>query len=215
MKRTTALLAGVCALAFARAAAAKDDDVTKNLDLKGFDRIDISGVFEMDVRVGPDFSIELSGPEYEMEITRASVKNGVLHLDQKDHHRHRRNNRENVRAVITMPDIAGFDVSGVVDGSVAGVDAGDFEIDISGVADLKVDGECDNLRADVSGVGDLDADALECRVVKVRVSGVGDASVFARDEVDAHVSGMGEINVYGSPKRVSKSAGMFGEITVH
>lgn len=217
MKSAIMFAAGATALVLAAAAFAKDSDdiVTKNFDLTGFDSIDVSGVYELDVRVGPDFSIELSGPAYEMERVEASVRNGVLHLDQKERRRRWGDNRQGVDAVITLPSLAAIDISGVVDGAIAGVNSDRFEVDISGVGDIRFDGECGALDARVSGVGDLDADALECRVVTVRVSGVGDASVYASEEVDARVSGMGDIDVYGSPERVSKSDSMFAEITVH
>lgn len=217
MKSAIMLAAGVSALVFAGTASAKDNDdiVTKSFDLDGFDSIDVSGVYELDVRVGPDFSIELSGPDYEMERVEVSVKNGVLHLDQEDRRHGWRNHRKGVDAVIMLPSLAGLEISGVVEGSIAGVDSENFELDISGVGDMELDGECGTLDAHVSGVGDLDADALECRIVSVRVSGVGDASVYAREEVDARVSGMGDIDVYGSPQKVSTSDSMFAEITVH
>ena len=78
-----------------------------------------------------------------------------------------------------------------------------------------LNGECGSFDADVSGVGDLEAKGLQCRVVSVEVSGVGSASVYASDEVDAEVSGMGDIDVYGSPEKVRKESSMFAEVTVH
>lgn len=206
-------------LAFGAAAAHADDDdiVTQTLDLTGFDRIEIAGVYEMDVRVGPDFSIEISGPDYEMERVQASVSNGVLELDMKDRRRGRRHRgkRDGVEARITLPLLRGLDVSGVVDGDVSGIDTDAFDVNISGVGDVELTGECGSLDARLSGVGDLDAQGLECNNVSVRVSGVGDADVYARDSVDARVSGMGDIDVYGSPENVKKSNSMFADITIH
>ncbi len=213
----------VAAVAFgiATTAAARDSDkITRNLDLSGFDRIEISGVYELNVSVGSDYSIELSGPEYEMQRVEASVKNGVLVLDRRDRKRGEKRrrwneNREGIDAVITLPSLIGFEVSGVVDGKITGVDSDRFDLDISGVGDVEIDGECGTLDADVSGVGDLDAEGLQCRVVLVEVSGVGSASVYASEDVDAKVSGMGDIDVYGSPEKVRKENSMFADITVH
>ena len=88
MKNFAGLAASVLALGIAGAAVADDDDiVTENYDLTGFDSIEIAGVYDLDVRVGPDFSVELSGPQYEMDRVEASVKNGVLHLDMSDQKR--------------------------------------------------------------------------------------------------------------------------------
>ncbi len=221
MNKFAFISVSILAIGAAGAAIAKDDKniVTKDLELTGFDRIDVSGVYELDVEVGKEFSIELSGPDDEMNLVETSVKNGVLYLDQREakrgERRRWRNNREGIDAKITLPSLVALEVSGVVEGSIANIDSEKFKLEISGVGDLELDGECGSLDADVSGVGDLDADALECRSVSVKVSGVGDASVFARDEVDARVSGMGDIDVYGSPEKVSKSDSMFADITVH
>ena len=211
----------VLAIGIATTAAAKDSDkITRNLDLAGFDRIEISGVYEMNVAVGADYSIELSGPQDEMDWVEASVKNGVLILDQRDRERGEKrrrwhNSREGIDAVITLPSLIGVDVTGVVDGEISGIDSERFDIDISGVGDVDLDGECGTLDADVSGVGDLEAKDLQCRVVSVEVSGVGSASVYASEEVDAEVSGMGDIDVYGSPEKVRKENSMFADITIH
>ncbi|MEO1136295.1 MAG: head GIN domain-containing protein [Pseudomonadota bacterium] len=210
--------AAAFAVAIAGGASADDDTVrSETLDLVGFDRIKIAGVYELDVRVGDDFSITLTGPAYEMDRVEASVENGALVLDQRRKNRNmrNRNTRDGVEAVITMPSLTALNVSGVVDGSVAGVDADNFDLNVSGVGDINIDGECGVLDAKVSGVGDLNARNLECREAEIRVSGVGSASVFASDEIDAKISGMGDIDVYGSPEQVRKNSGMFAEITVH
>ncbi len=208
---------GILALAAAGAALAKDeqDIVAKDYDLVGFDRIDISGVYEIEVRIGKDFSIALSGPDKEMARVEATVENGVLYLDQSKAKHRKRHKRHGIDAKITLPSLVGLEVSGVVEGSVADIDAEKFALQISGVGDVALSGECGAFDAKVSGVGDLDAKALECRSVDIAVSGVGDASVFARDEVDARVSGMGDIDVYGGPESVQKSSSMFADITVH
>ena len=115
----------------------------------------------------------------------------------------------------SVMELTALKISGVVDGHVSDVDADNFSINISGVGDLEVDGECGALDANLSGVGDLDARGLECATAEVKVSGVGSAVVFASDAVDAKVSGMGDIDVYGSPSKVSKNKSMFADITVH
>lgn len=210
--------ASAAAAAVAGAANADDDTMrSQTLDLAGFDRIEIAGVYDLDVRVGPDFSITLTGPAYEMDRVEASVENGALVLDQRKRKKRekKRNQRDGVEAVITLPSLTALKVSGVVDGQVADVDSDRFDLNLSGVGDITIDGECGVLDARVSGVGDLSARNLECREADVRVSGVGSASVFASDEIDARISGMGDIDVYGSPEQVRKNSGMFAEITVH
>jgi len=217
MKSTFIIAAGVAALAASAAWAHDSEKVSKTLALTDFEKIDIAGVYEINVKVGPSYSIALSGPQDEMDRVEASVKNGVLVLSQRDRKRGERNRNHNhgVEAVITMPSLKGFEVSGVVDGEIDGIDSDTFELEVSGVGDIEMNGQCGNLKAQVSGVGDLDAEGFECRSVDVDVSGVGSASVFASEEVAAHISGMGDIDVYGKPEKVEKNKSMFSDITVH
>ncbi len=193
----------------------KSEDVTQTLDLTGFDQIEIAGVFEVNVTVGGDFSVTVSGAPSEMERLEASVQNGELILDREDHTFGKRNWRDlGLTAEITLPALTAIDIAGVADGSVTGVDADNFEVDLSGVGDLTIAGTCGRLDADVSGVGDFNGQGLECRDVEIDVSGIGDASVFASESVDASVSGIGSIDIYGSPQQVKKSNSFIASINV-
>jgi hypothetical protein len=194
----------------------KSNDATKTLELRDFERIDVKGVFELDVTVGSDFAVTVSGPQDELDRVEASVVEGRLILDQKHKIKGmRRHGHDGVTARVTMPALKAVNVSGVVDGEISGVAATEFDVDISGVGDLEIAGTCEDLDADVSGVGDLDASELRCKNVNVTVSGVGEASVYASEAVAASVSGMGEINVDGSPKSVQKNGGLFADINVN
>lgn len=196
----------------------KSSDVVRTVELRDFEKIKIKGVYELDVTVGPDFAIELSGKAEDLDRAEASVENGVLVLDQKRRERGekiRRHGHDGVTAKISMPSLVAIDVAGVVDGSVRGISAEGFRADLSGVGDLELEGSCTALEASVSGVGDLDAENLRCANVSVSVSGVGDAKVYASESVDASVSGMGDISVSGSPKQVEKSGSLFSDIDVN
>ncbi len=189
----------------------------RTIGLKDFTAIEISGAYDLDVEVGGDYSIRLSGPAEDMARAEASVENGALLLGAKKrlrgikHH----GDRDGLRAVVTMPTLDRLSVSGVTDADIRGVDAGLFEVHLSGVGEVTIAGRCGNLEARVSGVGELNAEDLRCAVADVSLSGMGEASIYAREAASAEVSGMGEINVYGSPKKVDKRGGFFAEITVH
>ena len=193
----------------------KSKDVTQTLDLAGFDRIDIAGVFEVDVTVGGDFAVTVSGAPDQMDRLDATVENGVLKLDQ-DEIRFGKNRWRNqgMSAPISLPSLNGFDLAGVADGDVTGIDAEDFRVDIAGVGDLTLTGSCGRFDAQVSGVGDLNAKGLECREVDIDVSGVGSAAVFASESVDASVSGIGSVDIYGSPSKVEKTNSFIASINV-
>lgn len=193
----------------------RGDDAVRSVDLRDFNRIDVRGVFELDVEVGgEDYSISLSGDEGDLDRVEARVEEGELILDQKKREKGYRRGHDSVTATINMPALSAIEASGVVDGGVQGVAAGAFKVEVSGVGDMEIAGTCDSLKAEVSGVGDLDAEALQCKTVDVTVSGVGDAKVYASEAVKATVSGMGQISVSGSPATVEKNGGMFSSINV-
>lgn len=190
-------------------------DVTQTYDFEGFDQIAVGGVYELDVQVGSDFSVRISGAPEEMARVEAEVEDGVLRLDQEDrNHGVRRWRNLGLTAVVTMPALTGLSVSGVAEADVAGVKAENFSARLSGVGEIDISGTCGALSAHVSGVGELDAADLECADVDVHVSGVGDAKVYASESVYATVSGIGSISVYGSPDRVEKNGGLFADISV-
>ncbi|MGD9799907.1 MAG: head GIN domain-containing protein [Parvularculaceae bacterium] len=182
-------------------------DVTKTVEVADFDAISITGVFEIDVTVGADYSVAISGKEDDLARTKVSVENGRLILDtaNRDENGRRKVIKHGVTAKVTMPTLNAIDAAGVVDGDVRGINAESFTADVSGVGELNLAGSCGVFDADVSGVGELDAEALECRTVTVDVSGVGSAKVFASEAVEAEMAGIGKIEVYGSPATVSKS----------
>ena len=192
-------------------------DETRTIEVADFDRIDIAGVVELDATVGGDYSLTLSGRKDDLDRARAEVVDGELILDtaRREGRVGRKIIRHGVTVTLTVPALVAVEAAGVVDGSVKGIAGGAFSVDISGVGDLEISGTCDTLDADVSGVGDLDAEDLRCRVVSVDVSGVGGASVYASEKVDADIAGIGKIEVYGSPAEVSKSkSSPLGRITV-
>lgn len=193
----------------------RSKDVSETHDLQGFDEISVGGVYELNVHVGPAFSVEVSGAPEEMERIDVDVEDGVLRLEQEDRKFSKRRWRNmGLTAEITLPALSAIHVAGVADAEVDGVDAEDFSASLSGVGEVDLAGTCGALTARVSGVGELDASDLQCAEVDVRVSGVGEARVYASQSVYASVSGIGSIDVEGSPTNVVKDKSLFADISV-
>ena len=192
------------------------ETVTRNYEMQDFSAIEISGAYELDVKVGGDYSIVLIGHEEEMARSAVSVRSGALILDSKRriHREKKRGGHDGIKAVVTLPALDRISVSGVVDADIGGVDASIFRVNLSGVGEVNIAGRCKRLDARVSGIGELNAKSLECAEADIALSGMGEASIYAREMAKAEVSGMGEINIYGSPKTVDKRGGFFSEINV-
>ncbi|MEO1252555.1 MAG: head GIN domain-containing protein [Pseudomonadota bacterium] len=190
----------------------RSNDVTRDYELADFDAISVGGVYELTVETGPDYSVRVSGPPEELARIDVEVRDGRLRFGRNDGDVKLR--QMGVTAVVTLPALTAIDVSGVGEADVAGVDADDFSVALSGVGKVTLAGRCANLYATVSGVGELDARALECETANVTLSGLGEASIYASASVDATLSGVGSIDVYGSPDTVSKTKSFLGDISV-
>ncbi len=213
--RVSVFAAAALAGLIAPLAGASAQEMEKSFEFRDFNRIAVAGVYHLEVDVGGDYSVKLTGPAHEMERVETYLKGSTLKLDLRDRRfGEKRGKHEGIEARVTLPSLVGLHMSGVVDGEVRGVNSDTFEVAISGVGEMRIAGECNQLKAEVSGVGGLDSKGLKCRDVKVIVSGVGEATVYAIDAVDAIVSGMGDITVHGSPKHVKKSGGMFADISI-
>ncbi|MEE9346556.1 MAG: head GIN domain-containing protein [Robiginitomaculum sp.] len=190
-------------------------DITQNYQLSGFDALELGGVFELDVRVGGDFNIVMSGPAKEMDSLIVEVKHGALVVKRKKGKHHSRGKRDSVNLTITLPSLDEVDIGGVVSGSIAGIKSDSFELNVGGVADLELNGTCTDLDIAIGGVGDVNAEGLVCEDVDAALGGVGNVSVYASNSVDAAIGGVGEIDVYGKPKHVEKTKGFLSHVNIH
>ncbi len=180
---------------------------------KDFENIDVAGVYEIKVVSGADFDVQLMGSKAALARAKVRVEDKTLYLGRMKKRGSR--GKKTVYATISLPMLKQVQVSGVVEGRIKGVDTDNFEVNVSGVGDLTIEGRCGRLVATLSGVGDLNARGLKCQVVDVSVSGVGDAKVYATQSLNARVSGIGDLTCYGSPREVRKNRNFFSSIRVH
>lgn len=218
MPKSPLILALIAALGLSSAVAAHDkhdkaNDITRTYDFTGFNALSIGGVYDMDVIVGEDYGITLSGSEKDMRKVTVKKSGKTLILDWKDG-RTKSRNTHGIEATITLPALTRLNVSGVGDFDVEGIKAKDFKVDIEGVGEVTLKGTCDSLTASLEGVGELDAEDLKCEDVDIDLSGIGSASVYANDRLSATASGIGGIDVYGKPDVVQRNGGSLSQVKI-
>lgn len=69
----------------------------------------------------------------------------------------------------------------------------------AGGVNMELSGIANSFEATTEGAANIDADHMETKRVTCRVSGVGNASVFATEELNATVEGVGKIGYRGNP----------------
>lgn len=208
--------AGLVAV-FVMSQGANADDISIKHDLEDFDQIRLDNVgIQLDVSVGEDFSIEVSGEEDLVETLLLKVRGDKLVIYRDDGHKvwDRRGN-DSPFVKITMPSFTGFDLRGAVDANIRGVDSDEVEFDLKGAGNIEVEGKCRWLILDLRGAGNVEAEDLICEEVDVNLKGAGNIEVHASEKVNAEINGMGNIDVYGNPNEVEKNDGWLSHISIH
>jgi len=190
--------------------------IKKTHELEEFTKIDISGMFEVELTQGDQVLVTLEADENLHDIIEIYVKNGKLRVSTTKKIR----DAEELKLHITYINLVDIDVSGavevrtmnqlkgdklVIDGSGAteldlDVNVKSLDIDVSGASTTKLKGQASELSVDMSGAGELKAKKLETQIASLEISGAGSARVNVSDKLDISVSGAADVKYIGSPE---------------
>lgn len=137
-------------------------------------------------------------------------------------------NRKVVRYRVTMREVSGLELAGTVRATtgplntdrlslklsgagsmnITALNAQLLQVDLSGAGQIQVVGRVAEQDAHLSGAGQYHACKLESRRATVKLSGVGDADVWATETLDLNLSGAGSVGYYGAPQIRQKISGL-------
>ena len=168
--------------------------ISKTLDLKDFDTIEINGGADVTFNQASVYEVTVRTQENIFDWLDYKVEGTKLILQIKD--------KKNVHAevfdiVIQAPELNKVLVNG----------ASDF--DIKG---LRIDGDLD---VQVNGAGDLDFNQVACESLSIQVNGAADAkltSLEVRKDLKVEVNGAGDVEITGSAQDVSLQVNGAGDI---
>lgn len=211
MKKTLKYFAGAATMSASMLTVAHAE--TKNFNIEGFSEVDSSAGVTVIISVGGDYEIRAEGSADSLEWLRVEKKDRVLEIGRKT-----RNwtfkRQEKPTVYVSMPRLTGVDASSGSDISADNVDAGNFSIDVSSGADVRVSGKCDTLNVDVSSGSDADARDLKCKNVVADASSGADAMVYASESINADASSGGDIHVYGGPENIQTDESSGGDVSI-
>ncbi|MBY0564565.1 MAG: DUF2807 domain-containing protein [Hyphomonadaceae bacterium] len=163
--------------------------------LSDFTRVSASAGTNVRVEVGPAFSVDVTGRDADRIVTR--VSNGTLIVEPTRGWSWRGRREALVR--VTMPVVAGLDVSSGSRLTATGLVGGDVDLEASSGANLDVAASCSSFTADASSGADIDASALRCQNGSVDVSSGARAHVFATGRLNVDASSGGDVIASGNP----------------
>ncbi len=181
---------------------------TQIRNIQIFDRMEVGGAFNIKVEIGKEPSIKIQAEENLLPLIKTNVVDDRLIIETKKG----LNPRREIKILITTPNLNYVDVSGANSLQISNIDEELFEVNLSGAGSVNLKGKASRLIADLSGAGSIDSKDLFANEVEISVSGAASADVFAKEKIDASVSGVGSINYYGNPKNVKTNVSGVGSI---
>jgi hypothetical protein len=198
-------------------------------DFKGF-KSSISADITLKQTSG-SYKITIDGQKNIIALMKFEVVEGILKIGFEKGYSV--NYREPLKITIEAPSFTSMGMAGSgnvrVDGALTGdkmyigiSGSGDFDLDnlqygelsvgISGSGDVHLSGSAESVELSISGSGDVKADDLKTKKANCRVSGSGNISLNVSKELDATISGSGDIRYSGSPASVRTRVSGSGDI---
>jgi len=198
--------------------------IEKDYEVENFSKIKFEGGYNVKLIQGdkPSFVMTTS---YELhDKVRIWVEDNMLHVKTKVNNL----GADEIKLTITVKDLESIKIEGGVFLTTLGyLQMKDFDLQVEGGAHIDMKLKAESIRAKASGgvnmefegttdrftaisegAGNIDADRLEAKTVECRVAGVGNASVYATEKLNATVEGLGKIGYRGNPELTKQVNGI-------
>ena len=130
-------------------------NIERTFEVGEFERLDVAGPMDVEVRTGSSASVEASGAERAIDKLRVEQQDDRLLIGCEG------DIDADVTVLITVPRLAGARLSGSGDVSVDRIKNDSFECSSSGSGDLSIDEiDVEKLKLSISGSGDVDIDKI-------------------------------------------------------
>ncbi len=190
--------------------------VTKEYEIEDFEKIKLDGAFNVELSQDETPKLIIETTQTHHDNLKVQFKNNTLDIESKQ-----KNITSNeIKLLITFKKIESLDIEGGINLKTEGyLTFDDFKLDVEGGANINMEltanqiiakieggvnmdlkGRADYFKFTTEGASNIDADHLEARHVKCSVTGVGNASVYATEKLEAYLEGLGKIGYRGDPK---------------
>ena len=192
--------------------------VTQEEAITGFDKVDVSHSFKVDISQGDAFSVVIRVDDNLVEHLQVVKQGSTLKIGLKDNRDFIISNAT-MEAEVTMPKLTGLDASGASHANITGfqstedlildisgssslagdISAGDVSIDLSGSSEATLSSSGQDLTLDVSGSSELDLSDFPVADAKIDAGGASTATVNASGRLDVDASGASNVYYLGDP----------------
>lgn len=230
---TAIFLCAVSTLSFGQKTI-KGNGIVETVERKtaNYDRVTLIGSPDVELVSGIEGNITIKAESNIIPFVETIVKDNELIIRFKENHNYTTN--KGVKIIVPIQDISNIALKGSGDiygehvfkdsnlnVSVNG--SGDISIhvendnlnaEVIGSGDIKIKGKTNRFNGKVEGSGDLEAKNLKAKSSNLQVNGSGDIESTTENEVNANLTGSGDIKVYGNPTKITKNVKGSGDINI-
>jgi Putative auto-transporter adhesin, head GIN domain len=185
-----AVVSGACDIGGTRGEGAV---TTETREVDAFSTVDTSNGINVSIVIGDPADVEVSAQGNILPIIETAVASDTLRIRSTKGF----STSEGVDVVITTPQLGGIVLSGGSHGSVDGLAADTFDVELSGGSVLGANGTAGTMSLATSGGSVAELKGLTAGTVAVDVSGGSRAEVSATDAVGGSASGGSHVSVFG------------------
>jgi len=201
-------------------------ELNDQFGFKDFNELNITGIFNLVIRQGDVYSVEMQGPESEKKRFKVDQSGEELEIDYRSNNKTywlKNLDDEPVKIIISMPNLTKLKVKGAgkvrIDGfneesmdisllgamtCDANINARNLQLDLSGPMVFELDGDGDFLEAEVNKVAQLKASGYEVRHAVVNAREMGRARINASERVEIDTDFTGSVKYQGNPEVIKK-----------
>lgn len=204
--------------------------IVETRKVSNFDSIEISYPAQVFVSQGSSESVKIEADDNVLPGLKTEVRGDTLQIFYRVENGKHVRPTKTVQITIVVKDLKEVNFDGAGELTIDGLETDDLNISASGAGNLGLNeiavknlsvtlsgagnvsasGEADNLDLVISGVGKFDGKDLHSQIANTNLSGVGSATVWVDDELDAEISGAGSVNYYGSADVTKQVSGIGG-----
>ena len=176
--------------------------------LASFKSVEASGAFEVNIVCQQSQSFEIEGDDNLLPIIKTDVKDGNLRVYSNTQFSASRP----IEIRISVPDLEKYISSGAGDVHISGVKNDQLVLSNTGATNIEASGQTKFVDIESSGAGNIETNELHAERAKISVSGAANVEVYATQQLDVSVSGIGSVTYSGNPPVVNKSVSGIGTV---
>ncbi len=179
--------------------------------LPDFTAVQLAGSADVNILLADKQSVNVQADDNILPLIETKVVNGALVVGTRPFTNITTSN--GVVVTVAMKSLRRLALTGSGNLRVGAMSGPDLTIALPGSGDITVEGRADHVSITLAGTGNVLCDALKAHSADVTLLGAGTITVFADQDLNANLAGVGTIRYEGNLPRVSKHITGSGAIT--